>query len=171
MNRIFSIFSILLVIFLVPIKDLYSKVDPPNYNFSLDTLKDFYPGADIKELEKKYGPPEVMSGGGGNLTIKFYVAHIRYKFPVIVQSQEGKILDMFAKLLIFYMMSFINHSLTALENKMSIRSMEKRPFTNGQSLHSHTSTAEHALLHASLFFILFFPLTKKQKGLLHHSLS
>ncbi len=77
---------------------LNAKVEAPNYNFSLDTLSDFFPEKDRAELEKKYGKAEVMINKNGVETVKFYVAHIRYKFPVIVQTKEGKVLDFFAKL-------------------------------------------------------------------------
>lgn len=77
---------------------LNAKVEAPNYNFSLDTLSDFFPEKKIEDLEKKYGKAEVMSSSGSVQTIKFYVAHIRYKFPVIVQEKDGRVLDFFAKL-------------------------------------------------------------------------
>ncbi len=77
---------------------LNAKVEAPNYNFSLDTLADFFPQKTIDDLDKKYGKPEVMNVKDGIQTIKYYVAHIRYKFPVIVQAKEGKVLDFFAKL-------------------------------------------------------------------------
>ncbi len=110
MNSKFLIYFILILIF-APTANTHAKVEPPNYNFSLDTLKDFYPEADIKELEKKYGNPEVMSGSGGNLTLKFYVSHIRYKFPVLVQAQDGKVLDMFAKLPSYFLHDIFHQSL------------------------------------------------------------
>ncbi len=90
---------------------VFCKVEPPNYNFSIDTLKDFYPDSDVKELEKKYGSAETMSTSGGNLTLRFYVAHLRYKFAVIVQTQDGKVLDMFAKLPSYFLHDIFHQSL------------------------------------------------------------
>ena len=110
MNQIIYILFIL-ALELVSIKAIQAKVDPPNYNFSLDTLKDFYPEADLADLEKKYGKAEVMSGSGGSLTIKFYVSHLRYKFPVIVQTANGKVLDMFAKLPSYFLHDIFHQSL------------------------------------------------------------
>ena len=77
---------------------LNAKVEAPNYNFSLETLADFFPEKKIEELEPKYGKAEEMNSAGSVKTNKFYVAHIRYKFPIIVQSRDGKVLDFFAKL-------------------------------------------------------------------------
>ena len=77
---------------------LNAKVEAPNYNFSLDLLADFFPQKSRLDLEKKYGKPEVMSAKNSSETLKFYVAHIRYKFPVIVQVKDGKVLDFFARL-------------------------------------------------------------------------
>lgn len=80
------------------LQPLNAKVEAPNYNFSLDTLADFYPEKSRDDIEKKYGKAELMGTHNGIETLKFYVAHIRYKFPVIVQVKEGKVLDFFAKL-------------------------------------------------------------------------
>lgn len=77
---------------------LNAKVEAPNYNFSLDILADFFPQKNVDDLNKKYGKAEVMNEKNGIQTLKYYVAHIRYKFPVIVQVREGKVLDFFAKL-------------------------------------------------------------------------
>jgi hypothetical protein len=77
---------------------LNAKVEAPNYDFSLDTLADFMPDKKISDVEKKYGKSEVVNDKSGTLTLKFYVAHIRYKFPVIVQTKDGIILDFFARL-------------------------------------------------------------------------
>ena len=89
---------IILPCLIIMFQPLNAKVEAPNYNFSLDTLNDFYPEKSIGDIEKKYGKPEVMSEDRGTRTLKFYVAHIRYKFPVIVQEQEGVVLDFFARL-------------------------------------------------------------------------
>ena len=80
------------------LQPLIAKVDPPNYDFSLETLADFFPDKAQEDIEKKYGKPEIMQTKGEVITLKFYVAHIRYKFPVIVQMKNGKVLDFFAKL-------------------------------------------------------------------------
>ncbi|WP_408097953.1 hypothetical protein ACJVC5_03245 [Peredibacter sp. HCB2-198] len=89
---------IILPCLLLMFQPLNAKVEAPNYNFSLDTLNDFMPGKPEAELEKKYGKPEMMSNEGGMRTLKFQVAHIRYKFPVIVQVREGEVQDFFARL-------------------------------------------------------------------------
>ena len=89
---------IILPCFFVMFQPLNAKVDPPNYNFSLETLEDFFPDKNLDDLQKKYGKPDQMGKQGQVETLRFFVAHIRYKFPVIVQVQQGKVLDFFAKL-------------------------------------------------------------------------
>lgn len=89
---------IILPCLFIMFQPLNAKVEAPNYNFSLDSLSDFYPDKPASSLEGKYGKPEEMSSEGGVKTLKFYVAHIRYKFPVIVQVQDGTIIDFFARL-------------------------------------------------------------------------
>ena len=77
---------------------LNAKVEAPNYNFSVETLQDFFPGKKTEDIEKKYGKGEVMNLSGGTQTRKYYVAYLRYKFPVLIQTKEGVVLDNFARL-------------------------------------------------------------------------
>lgn len=77
---------------------LNAKVEKPNYDFSLDTLSDFYPGKLKTDIDAKYGKPEKIDDWGTREVFKYYVSQIRYKFPVIVQVHDGKVLDFFAKL-------------------------------------------------------------------------
>jgi hypothetical protein len=90
---------------------LNAKVEAPNYDFSLDTLADFFPKKAVSDAEKKYGKAESMGNKNGVETVKFNVAHIRYKFPVIVQSKEGKILDFFARLPSYFLHDMFFQSL------------------------------------------------------------
>lgn len=87
-----------ILIFTLLISSCLAKVDPPNYNFSLDALKVFDPGSELKNIQAKYGKGELIQDGGDLKTYKFYVAQIRYKFPVYVQLYKGKSLDFFARL-------------------------------------------------------------------------
>lgn len=102
---------------------LNAKVEAPNYNFSLETLADFMPEKDLSELEKKYGKPEQMNDLRGVLTKKFYVAQIRYKFPVMVQDQQGKVLDMFARLPSYFLHDIFHQ---ALINRMGKQTTYKK---------------------------------------------
>ena len=90
---------------------LNAKVEALNYNFSLESLADFFPEKKIDDIQKKYGKSEVMGDKNGIETLKFYVAHIRYKFPVIVQAKDGKILDFFAKLPSYFLHDIFFQSL------------------------------------------------------------
>jgi hypothetical protein len=94
MIKLFIILPCLLLNF----QPLNAKVEAPNYNFSLDTLAEFMPGKNPDEIEKKYGKPEHMNDVHGMVTKKFYVAHVRYKFPVLVQVKDGSVIDFFARL-------------------------------------------------------------------------
>lgn len=94
MSKLTLILPWLIIIF----QPLNAKVEAPNYNFSVDTLNDFMPGTSIDSIEKKYGKGTVERNFGGAQTQKYFVSHIRYKFPVLVQVSEGKVLDMYARL-------------------------------------------------------------------------
>ena len=102
---------------------LNAKVEAPNYDFSLNTLADFFPEKPISELEKKYGKHEVVGNKNGVETMKYYVAHIRYKFPVIVQTKDGKVLDFFAKLPSYFLHDVFFQSLV---NRMGKQNTYKK---------------------------------------------
>jgi hypothetical protein len=85
-----------LILFIHP---SWSKVTPPNYDFSLEAMKVFYPQQDFKAIEGKYGKSELYEDRGTSKVYRFNVAQIRYKFPVFVQvGQDGKVTDFFARL-------------------------------------------------------------------------
>lgn len=98
---------------------VHAKVDPKNYDFSTDTLKDFFPGSALSELEKKYGKAELMKPKGDPQMLRFWVSQIRYKFPVIVQIQDGKVLDMFARLPSYFLHDIFHQSLINRWGKQS----------------------------------------------------
>ena len=90
---------------------LNAKDDPPKYNFSIETLNDFSPGKEVTGLNGKYGKAEDLSGKRGVRTLKFNVAQIRYKFPILVQEQDGFILDSFARLPSYFLHDIFLQSL------------------------------------------------------------
>ena len=96
--------------FIVP-KNANSKIDPPNYNFSFEELAIFKPGTILSDIQKKYGEGEIMDK---NVTVelrKFYVTHLRYKFPVIVQFFEGKVVDSYARLPSYFLHNVFHQTL------------------------------------------------------------
>lgn len=94
MFKLFIIVPCLLLKF----QPLNAKVEAPNYSFNNETFEDFKPGKSIKELDKKFGAPEEMSKDRQVRTLRYNISHVRYKFPVLVQEQDGVILDFHARL-------------------------------------------------------------------------
>ncbi len=89
----------------------FAKVDPPNYNFSLDALDPFKPGSTIEAVKAKYGEGEPIGKAGAVEGRKYYVSHIRYKFPVFVQFYEGNVVDMYATLPKYFLHDIFHQSL------------------------------------------------------------
>lgn len=100
-------FSLLFISFF----SLHAKVDPPNYDFSVDTLAEFFPGKELAPLESKYGKPEVLTSEGERRTLRFQVAQLRYHFPVVVQAEKGKVLDMHATMPSYFLHDVFHQSL------------------------------------------------------------
>ena len=83
----------------------------PNYNFSLDSLKIFYPNNKLDDIEKKSGKGLLVKENGGFIIKKYFVSHIRYKFPVFVQYENGLSLDFFARLPTYFLHDIFHQSL------------------------------------------------------------
>ncbi|MCK5884637.1 MAG: hypothetical protein KAG61_13180 [Bacteriovoracaceae bacterium] len=90
---------------------LTAKVDPPNYDFSLDTMKDFMPGQKLQQIQKKYGKGTKISEGGGGIVYRFYVTQLRYKFPVFIQLKGQEVGDLFTRLPTYFLHDTFHQSL------------------------------------------------------------
>jgi hypothetical protein len=102
---------------------LNAMVEAPNYDFSLNTLEDFFPTKNIAEVEKKYGKGEQINSQRGMKTVRYKVEHLRYKFPVLVQEKDGNINDFFARLPSYFLHDIF---LQSLVNKLGKQNTYKR---------------------------------------------
>lgn len=89
----------------------YAKVDPPNYDFSLDRLGPFMPGKSLQESLKEQAEVEVIRKEKGYEVRKIYIEHIRYKFPLLIQSKDGVITDFYARLPAYFLHNIFHQSL------------------------------------------------------------
>ena len=91
--------------------NLQAEVTPANYNFSLEAIKVFKPGGTREAFEKKYGKGEVWKEENKTIILKYYVAQLRYKFPVFVQVFDGKVVDFFARLPTYFLHDIFHQSI------------------------------------------------------------
>lgn len=98
----------------------YGKVDPPNYNFSLDELTPLLPGALLANLDQKFKNPELILNNGLFKTYRIFVSQLRYKFPVLIQTYEGKIVDFHARLPTYFLHDIFHQSLINRLGKQDI---------------------------------------------------
>jgi hypothetical protein len=90
---------------------LSAKVDPPNYNFSLDTFRDFWPGTALSSIQKKYEKGTIIKKEETTTTYRFYVAQLRYKFPIFIQVYQGQVLDFYGRLPTYFLHDVFHQSL------------------------------------------------------------
>lgn len=95
---------------------LQAKVDPPNYDFSLDRLKKFIPGNSLQKAldQGKNGQAfnaQTLSEENGYKITKIYIKHVRYKFPLLLQSSQGQITDFYARLPAYFLHDIFHQSL------------------------------------------------------------
>lgn len=146
--------SFILPCLLTMFQPLNAKVEAPNYDFSVDALADFYPGKQISALETKFGKGEEMSRENGVLTQKFYVAQVRYKFPVIVQSRDGEIEDFFARLPSYFLHDGFLQSLVSRFGKQSSykKSREEAFYVWEQNSQKHVYSAACTITCFPIFY-------------------
>lgn len=105
MKLFFSFILILLADF------TWAKVDPPNYEFSLEVLERFAPGKKREEIEKDYKKSTIISNNGETIVKRYEITHIRYQFPIIVQFRNDTVLDSFARLPSYFLHDVFHQSL------------------------------------------------------------
>lgn len=124
---------------------LFAKVDPPNYNFSLDKFESFMPGKNISEVPKDFGQGKIAYKNGDYLTYRYYISHIRYKFIVLVQAKKGIITDFHARLPHYFLHDIFHQSLINRYGKQNLYQLKNSLATyiwkNVQNnLHTYSST-------------------------------
>ena len=136
---------------------LNAKIEAPNYNFSLDSLSDFHPQKSKVDLEKKYGSPEIMGTSSEIETVKFNVAHLQYKFPVVVQVKDGKVLDFFAKLPSYFLHDIFFQSLVnRLGKQMAFKKVgEEAVYTWEKDSMKHVYSAACTITCFPIFYTVF----------------
>lgn len=97
-----------------------SKVEPPNYNFSLDTFNDFWPGTQLQQIQTKYGKGQLTKNSKKTQTYRFLVEQLRYKFPVFVQVYEGRVLDFYGRLPTYFLHDIFHQSIINRFGKQDI---------------------------------------------------
>lgn len=90
---------------------LAAKVDPPNYDFSLDSLAVFMPGQSLQQAQKIHGPATKMSEASGGQIYRFMVEQLRYRFPVLVQVKGDQIDNFYAALPSYFLHDIFHQSL------------------------------------------------------------
>lgn len=140
-----------LVLFLFTL-NLHAKVEAPNYNFSIDTLSNFFPGKKISEVPKELGEGQIIQNGAV-IKKKFYVSYLRYKFPVIISIYQETILDMYATLPSYFLHDVFHQSLINRFGKQ-----DKFLSYNGTSLYEWNNKNSMNLVYSSTCTITCFPL-------------
>jgi hypothetical protein len=88
-----------------------AKVEPPNYDFSVNKFQLFMPGKKLADIEKVYKFKELTFKNSSFITYKFYVEHIRYRFPIYVQFNNNIVTDFFARLPQYFLHDIFHQSL------------------------------------------------------------
>ena len=83
----------------------------PNYDFSIDNLKVFFPNSTREAIEKIAGKGSLIKNNENIVIKRYYVAQLRYKFPVFVQFYQDKSVDFFARLPSYFLHDLFHQAL------------------------------------------------------------
>lgn len=142
-----------LIFFSTPIVKVNAKVDPPNYDFSIDALNLFMPSQSKNVIEKKYGDGSFISRKGNYQTKKYYVTHIRYRFAIFVQYKQDKVVDFHASLPTYFLHDIFHQSLINRIGKQ-----DKYHNTSEQSVYIWKNKKGNRHVYAGACTITCFPL-------------
>ncbi|MBT3235309.1 MAG: hypothetical protein HN353_05105 [Bdellovibrionales bacterium] len=106
-----------LLITLFTIINLYGEVTAPNYYFTIKQFKPLSPGSAIAPAIKQYPDHTQLKEKGGIKLYQFNLNYQHYKFTVLVQSFDGKVLDMFARLPTYFLHDIFHQSLIDIYGK------------------------------------------------------
>lgn len=80
----------------------------------------FRPGSTVEDIKKKYPRYEVVDQKAESYTLKVYVAHYRYRFPVFIQIFKDKSVDFIARLPNYFLHDLFHQTLINRYGKQDI---------------------------------------------------
>ena len=88
-----------------------AQKEVPNYDFSLENLKTFFPSSTRAAIERVAGKGTLIKTNGDFVIRKYYVAQLRYKFPVFVQFYQNQSIEFFARLPTYFLHDLFHQAL------------------------------------------------------------
>ncbi len=110
-------------LFLVLQLSVEAAIVGPNYNFSLEILAPFMPEQSLSSIPADYGQGIIVKKNGTQIWTLFHVKQLRFAFPILVQSESGKILDFHTRLPSFFLHDLFHQ---ALINRYGAQSLYKK---------------------------------------------
>lgn len=143
----------ILLTLLINISTAFPKVDPPNYNFSLNKFDLFLPGKTFEEIKKKYPNSTLLKKKGQYKIYRYEISHIRYKFPIIVQFRNDVVSDFHARLPTYFLHDLFHQ---ALINRYGSQDIYKN--TKEQSLYIWKNKQNNRHYYSGACTITCFPI-------------
>lgn len=69
------------------------------------------PTSKLSVIDQKYKNKKVVFKSGGFITYKYYVEHLKYKFPILVQTLNGQVTDFYTKLPSYFLHDVFHQSI------------------------------------------------------------
>lgn len=103
--------SYILLSFCIFINTAKAKVEEPNYDFTFEKFKPFYPGQKLSDIKDKFKSIRLRNKTEINESYEVQIRHNRYFFPVFINVVDGKVLDFYARLPNYFLHNTFHQSL------------------------------------------------------------
>lgn len=144
-------FAFFLVIFM---NSAVAKVDPPNYDFTLDTLKAYMPGSAYDPKKDKM-KPTLYKGSKKTAIYLINITYSRYKFPMYLQVSDGVITDFYATLPTYFLDNLFHADLIKRYGKQDIF---KKPEKTAVYVWKPKADRKVGIVYSSTCTVTCFPL-------------
>ncbi len=103
--------STILLLFCIFINPAKAKVEKPNYNFTFEKLKPFYPGQKLSDIQKEFKGIRLINEKKPAATYEILIRHSSYFFPVFINVIGDEVLDVYARLPNYFLHDVFHQSL------------------------------------------------------------
>ncbi|WP_412469951.1 MULTISPECIES: hypothetical protein [unclassified Halobacteriovorax] len=103
--------SFILLSFCIFINPAKAKVEEPNYDFTFDKFKPFYPGQKLSDIKNEYKAIRLINDKKPLATYEIQIRHQSYFFPVFIHVRDEVVLDFYARLPNYFLHNTFHQSL------------------------------------------------------------
>jgi hypothetical protein len=145
--------KIFFTLMLLQANNITAKITPPNYDFNLKVIENFYPSKSIEDAKKINPKFEVYEDSGDQKILKFKLIKKDYTLDIYTQIKKDIIQDTFIR-----MPQYFNHDLFLKELQSKWKKQDKFVRKDQSSLYTWFNRDQMNILYHGSCSITCFPM-------------